>query len=102
MKVYIAGPIDGIKDYKARFSRAEKYLFGSGHTPINPTKATPQGASRAELVKRGIKLLLDCDGIFLLDGWDKSPGASLEFEVAKETKLLQFYQNVHECKTCRL
>lgn len=36
MKIYIAGPITGVKDYKKRFQEAREHLEESGLEVINP------------------------------------------------------------------
>ena len=44
MKVYIAGPVTGIFDYKQRFKAAEEKVKGMGHIAINPS-FLPDGLS---------------------------------------------------------
>ena len=39
MRVYIAGPITGIMDYKEKFIKAEKQLKEMGHIVINPASS---------------------------------------------------------------
>lgn len=34
-------------------------------------------------MRADIKVLVDCDGIALLPGWEKSPGATLEHSIAR-------------------
>src|SRR3990167_11419100 len=84
MKVYIAGPIGIRRDYRRRFNDAERYLW-SICQPVNPTRHRCK--SRTEYIREGLRDLLECDGIVLLSGWRRSPGATLERAVAKELGL---------------
>lgn len=39
-----------------------------------------------------IELLLSCDGIYMLKGWEKSKGAKLEHEIATALKIKMMYE----------
>lgn len=88
MKVYIAGPMTGYPElnYPA-FMEAARTLRGFGHTVVNPAELNPQDTPYVEAMKRDIKGLLECDGLFMLSGWQASKGATLEYHIAK---VLQF------------
>jgi len=94
IKVYIAGKITG-QEEKARvlFEQAEKRLsavWGSEHvTVINPCKL-PHDHSKTwkEYLKECIKHLVDCDVIYMLNGWKQSEGARLEYYVAEQLGML--------------
>lgn len=94
MKIYVCGPISGYADYNLpAFDLAAKQLEGLGHAVINPCAL--DGESERNLkwedyLKRDLKLLVDCDAIFLLDNWHFSRGAMLEFYVATNLGL-KFY-----------
>lgn len=87
MKVYISGPITNNPNYKEQFSDAEQKLKRAGLEPVNPI--TDVFKTWAEYMKDDIKLLCDCDAICLLDGWEKSEGAKLEFEISKALHLIR-------------
>lgn len=85
-KVYISGPITGLskKVYKNNFNSTELYLTGLGYDVINPVSYPTNPEWKWEdYMKRDIKLLCDCDYIYLLEGWQASDGASLEYVIAK-------------------
>ena len=42
MKIYIAGPITGVVDYREKFAVAERELAKRGHVVLNPA-ALPEG-----------------------------------------------------------
>lgn len=84
-KVYLSGPITGReeKEYKADFNNAELYLTGLGYDVINPTsEVVIENGSWEDYMKRDLVLLLRCDYIYLLDGWEYSKGARLEYNIA--------------------
>ena len=85
-KVYISGAISGlpIEDVKKSFNRAEKTLEESGFIPVNPIKVQPfvKDFTWLDYMKAGIKALVDCDAIYLLDNWESSKGAKIEVDLA--------------------
>jgi len=87
VRVYIAGPITGHADHnRPAFDRAERALRAAGLHPVNPHRLhgdAPGGwKSHAEYMRTDLAALLDCAAITLLPGWQDSPGASLEAQVA--------------------
>lgn len=88
MKIYIAGSIDKNPNYKNQFSDAEQRLMKYGHTVINPVKNP--GFSYKEYIDMGLCELMRCDAIFLLNGWEKSNGANLEYVYALTTGMTIF------------
>lgn len=96
-KVYIAGKMSGLPNYNyPMFFKAEEILTRLGYEAFNP--AHHSGDTLEEAIatvhtdprpwewylKEDIKILLGCDYIFLLPGWEDSRGARLEYHVASE------------------
>lgn len=87
MKIYISGKITGlpIQEAQNNFEAAEKRLKSEGHEPINPMKLPHEhGKTWSEYMKEDIKALLECDGIYMLVGWQESKGACTEFNIAHD------------------
>lgn len=85
MKVYISGPITGIKDYMQNFARAERKLGAEGHVPVNPAKVNaqlPKDTTHEEYMKMSYVMLDMCDAVFMLEGWEGSKGCNLELKYA--------------------
>ena len=91
MRVYISGAISGTDDYMERFQRAEDKLNAEGIKTINPAKVNENLPFTYEEYMKIDLLMIDmCDGIYMMHGWQKSPGANRElgYALAKEKTLL--------------
>lgn len=87
MKVYISGPISGIAlpIAIARFNDAELRLGEMGFDVINPIdNGVPVTAEWHEHMREDIRMMLDCNAIYLLKGWEQSKGATLEKHIAEK------------------
>ena len=94
MRVYISGPITGNDNYEDDFADAYIRLHNLGHNPVSPVdigRALKYKMGRdptwAEYMREDIKALMDCDGIYMLDGWEKSSGARLEEHIAMRLEI---------------
>lgn len=92
MILYLSGPISGDPNYKAKFDAAESYLSTwKGHTVLNPAML-PVGLKKYDdYMAIGYEMLGAADGIVMLTGWKKSPGAKAELRVAIEHGKKCFY-----------
>lgn len=95
MKVYISGPITDDPDYLRHFQEAEDFLRARWpHAEIvNPTKCVPFNPEWTwkDYMKEDIKLLVDCNAIFMMKGWTESRGANLENEIAVGMEMVVIY-----------
>jgi len=90
MKTYISGPMTGIENYnKQAFYRAETIIKNRGDIPVNPARTdigNTSGMTNEQTwqayMKSDIKILMDCDGIYMLKGWESSRGALIELSLA--------------------
>lgn len=84
-KCYISGAIahHDLKERMDTFARAAAKLAASGYTPVNPfNNGVPQSEHRTEHMRADIGMLLGCDYIYMLKGWELSKGCKLELDVA--------------------
>ena len=96
MRVYIAGPISNITDgNRTEFDRAESFLMQAGHTPINPHKVCEPTDDYDTCMSKDLQALATCHGIYLLLGWEQSPGAQIELAKARELGLEVAYERSH-------
>lgn len=85
MILYLSGPISGDPKYKEKFLAAEEYLgTWKGHTVLNPA-VLPEGLSYKDYIRIDFAMLYAAEGIVMLRGWKKSPGARKELEFALAT-----------------
>lgn len=81
-RVYISGPMTGKKDFnRPAFEAASKLVAASGFTPVLPVDFV-DGKTYEQYLRDDLRLLLECDYIYMLDGWQESKGAKLEHMVA--------------------
>ena len=85
--LYISGAISGIPDLnRPKFSNATKKLRGLGYIVINPHEIC-DGISAVDwdkCMRVCIRRLVDADILVLLDDWQQSRGAQIEFTLAKQ------------------
>lgn len=85
MKVYISGPMTGIKDFnRPAFFAKEMTLRGMGHVVLNPARVGSDTGKWEDNMRSSLYLLLQAQAITFLDGWEQSRGARLEASIACE------------------
>lgn len=81
-RVYVAGPMSGIDHYnRTAFEAAARQLNGQGYDAITPFDALTTDDWH-EGMRADIRAMLQCEEVFVLPGWQKSKGASLEIQIA--------------------
>lgn len=111
MKIYLAGPMRGIKDFNFHaFHEEAKRLRSGGHTVFNTAeweeqvygvgfnrsergdfKDIPQFNFREALAKDLDWICREADTVAVLQGWEKSSGALAEMAVARALGLPIIY-----------
>jgi len=81
MKIYIAGKINGLPNYKENFDKAEKYWKVRGHICMNPS-VLPEGFPYEAYLPICVAMINCCDAIYMLKNWKDSIGAKVEYEYA--------------------
>ena len=87
MKVYISGRISGMnyEDARQLFLDAEEELKAEGHELFNPFAYSedkfgePGSLKWEEYMMELLPFVSRCDAIYMLDGWQKSYGANIEY-----------------------
>lgn len=85
LRVYISGPMTGYPDYnRLAFRSAAAALSARGYDhPIDPGAVETPDLAWADYLRADLKLLLGCEAVATLPGWQESRGACLEVHVAQ-------------------
>ena len=94
MKIYLSGPITIDPDgYLEHFEKAQKQmekLFPDAeiHNPAlpenNPVFEKEEPVNWVKVMQLDIMKVFECDTIYMLSGWENSPGAKIEYIVAEK------------------
>lgn len=86
MIVYVSGPMTGLPEHNLpAFAAAADRLADAGFEPRNPGyRGVIEGYTWQDYLRDALRLLLDCDAVALLPGWETSRGALLEVRVATD------------------
>lgn len=96
---YISGPVSGLDREEAgrRFRAAEKMIKERGEIPINPLSLCDEDLTYEECMREDIMTMLqNADKIYMLEGYEDSPGAGLELDVAEMCGLEVEYEEEPE------
>lgn len=96
--IYIAGPMRGLPHYNYNsFRAAADRLRACGHKVRNPVEIAADfgtaddinadAALLARVTHEELRILAECDSIYLLHGWQYSEGARAELKLALEKGL---------------
>ncbi|WP_290456944.1 DUF4406 domain-containing protein [Muribaculum intestinale] len=85
MKIYVSLPIPGhyIEQAKACASIIKQFLTSEWNTVITPFDVCLEtDKPYSYYMGRDIEALLECDAIFMANGWESSKGCNLEYNAA--------------------
>jgi|688.fasta_scaffold167701_4 hypothetical protein len=94
-KIYLSGKITGLTYEQAfdKFAKAEKTASTLAKEVINPmTLNHNHDKSWESYMLEDIKYLFNCDSIFMINNWDESKGARIEYFIAREMKIEIFFE----------
>lgn len=103
--LYLAGPMTGIPEWNApAFTWAKERAQDLGWEVVNPSGRKnhhrgkcPPGVQQGDhthacWMRSSLHLLLLCDAVLMLKGWEGSRGATTEFLVAQATGMTIYYE----------
>ena len=104
-RIYISGKMRGLdeKESRRRFADAVKMWRDLGFETVNPWDL--EDAKKAQCEDWGDYILFDlpilktCDYIYMLDNWEDSWGAKVEFNFAKGQGIYVYYEKSKEVIT---
>ena len=88
--IYLAGPISGplMIENRQRFYDVEARVltkwFGNVEKVILNPATLPLGLTEQDYMSIGMQMLFAADSMVMLDGWEQSAGARIEFDLAKK------------------
>ena len=100
MKIYISGPISNDPYHADAFNKASDYLNYLGYDVVNPLDIKAKNFTGPDreikhwdyCMRKAVKLLMDCDQIYMLEGWEDSRGAALEQKIALELAMPRMFE----------
>jgi len=98
-KIYISGKITGlsIDEVIAKFRAAEATIRRFGFEPVSPLRnGLPLEAEWADQMGEDVKLLLKSDAIYMMEDWQQSEGATLEYLIARQQRMRIFMAETFE------
>ena len=100
MTYYISGPMTGIENHnKPAFLAAEARLTRPGRVAISPFDLSMRVEEYRALLSRDIAYLFNwADALYMLKGWEHSPGARAEHAVAVALELPIAYEGEYKLK----
>ena len=93
-RIYLSGPMTDIEEYNyPLFNKIASEYRVKGYLVSNPAEffGGKGDRTREEYMRLSIIVLLKCDEILMLPGWEASKGAQLEKLIAEELELKVFY-----------
>jgi hypothetical protein len=95
-KCYISGKITSLPYEEAleNFAHSEKRVIKMGYESINPMEEVPLNDdwNWHQYMLADIKLLFNCDAIYMQKNWRESKGARIEHSIAVELGLTIIYE----------
>lgn len=96
-RIYISGPITGDPNARNHFQEAFQECVEMGFDPVNPfDNDLPEGSSWEEYMLVDFGKLFKCQMIYMLNGWQSSPGARMEYAIAAERGLEILFESAVE------
>lgn len=105
MTTFISGPMTGYEDFNypafhevaRKLAERGELFYSPAHHPVMGYELEPpepeEAMSWEYYMRESLKMLLECDSILMLPGWEDSRGSSIEREIADVLKMPITYWN---------
>jgi hypothetical protein len=94
-KIYIAGKVTGlpIAECTMKFGTAQVAIEKLGHQAVNPLVVVNDWKCPWDLAMRKcVTALMECDMILMLENASDSPGARIEWDLARKLNITVVYE----------
>lgn len=107
MRVYVSGPIKGHDDFMEKFKEATEEVAEWAEA-VNAAEVEPCGRFNGQcrypgemldsghtwqcFLRYDLEIMVHCDGIYMMRGWEKSKGASEELRIAQMLGMNIYFQ----------
>lgn len=97
---YISGAMTGLPDLNQQhFNRVAKLLQDRGFTVFNPADIKGEADwGWKEFMRAAVRGQMECEDIFMLNGYENSKGAMIELDLAKSLGMGVTYEMDVFCK----
>ena len=96
MRIYLSGKMTGLPDLgRNHFDNTHCILENRGHVVLNPG-LLPIGLPKGQYMPMCLAMLEAADAIYMLHGWEDSPGACLEHDYAAYQNKMIYYEDKPE------
>lgn len=89
--IYIAGPVSGRdrSEVVAEFTNHQVYFELEGYTVFNPVEQISEECTWEEAMRIALHMLMLCDYIYMIPGWESSRGCVIEHAIAKKLGIVE-------------
>lgn len=98
-RCYIMGKIGGLPQgmYEANFAAVKRVVVAMGYEPLSPIDLPhDHDKTWASYMKEDIRAMLLCDAYYAMAGWEDSPGAVMEEQIARRLGLKSLVQSADQ------
>ncbi len=89
--IFIYGKIEeSVEPIKDTFNNIERELKNNGNIVRNPFRQIKTDVPFPVFIRETLKIMLECDTIYLVPGWRNSRSAKLIYDIANNLKMKNY------------